>query len=411
MRTDDAGGSSSPYSVVIVALVTAACVVGDSMLYIVLPIRWQEAGLSSLWDVGVLLSINRFIRLPLTPLAAWVYACLNVRTVMFATVVLTAALTIGYGCADSFWIWVVLRCLWGVAWTLLRMGAYLMILDCASESTRGALFGRYNGLSRLGSLVGMLCGGLASDIWGLAATAFGAGALVILAMPVTLRFVPAAQVAQEKTTTLRVRLTATGDPATRRALLTGMVIAWAYQGVVGSSLSHLLQSHFGPAVLLASVVVGAASLSGALQALRWAWEPWLGPWFGHLSDGRFRREDVLSLALGAGALLLALLPVHLPIGWWLALVVGVQITATALTTVGDAAAADAAVRHSRTTVMTLYVMATDIGAAVGTLAGYLIAETWGAGSMYWSAAGLLALTAASWHFMNPACSSAVRERL
>jgi MFS family permease len=401
MQAMDASKSSSPESVVVVALVTAACVVGDSMLYIVLPTRWQEAGLGALWDVGVLLSINRFIRLPLTPLAAWVYARVNLRTVMLAAVLLTGVLTIGYGCANGFWIWVVLRCVWGVAWTLLRMGAYLMILDCASESSRGALFGRYNGLFRLGSLLGMLCGGLVTDIWGLPAAAFAAGALVILAVPVTFWFVPAARVTQEGTMPPRVRLRATEDPITRRALLTGMVIALAYQGVVTSSLSHLIQTTFGAAVLLGPIVVGAASLSGVFQASRWAWEPWLGPWFGHLSDARFRRENVLSLALVAGAVLMALLPVQLSIGYWLVLVVGMQITATALTTVGDAAAADAAVRHSRTTVMTLYVMATDIGAAVGTLAGYFIAESWGTGSMYWSAAALLALTAAWWHLLNP----------
>jgi predicted MFS family arabinose efflux permease len=89
---------------------------------------------------------------------------------------------------------------------------------------------------------------------------------------------------------------------------------------------------------------------------------------------------------------------HLPIEIWMAFIIGMQITATALTTVGDAAAADVAAHQSRTTVMTLFVMATDIGAALGPLLGYFIAELWGTGSMYWGAAVLLGLTAAWWRF-------------
>ena len=71
---------------------------------------------------------------------------------------------------------------------------------------------------------------------------------------------------------------------------------------------------------------------------------------------------------------------------WLAAVLGMQVTATALTTIGDAAAADAAQSRARTTVMTLYVMATDIGAALGPFLGYLLAELRGAASMYQAAA-------------------------
>ena len=51
--------------IIVLALLTAACLVGDSMLYIVMPTHWQEFGLNSLWEVGILLSANRLVRLPL----------------------------------------------------------------------------------------------------------------------------------------------------------------------------------------------------------------------------------------------------------------------------------------------------------------------------------------------------------
>jgi hypothetical protein len=75
MRTD----AKKP--VVVIALITAVCLLGDTMLYIVLPVYWQSFGLTSLF--GILLSINRIIRLPLNPIIGWLYprsnelACLS----------------------------------------------------------------------------------------------------------------------------------------------------------------------------------------------------------------------------------------------------------------------------------------------------------------------------------------------
>ena len=392
--------TSSIQSVVVVALITAACLMGDSMLYIVLPTHLREAGLDSLWEVGILLSINRFIRLPLTPLIGWAYARIGIRTGVFIAVTLTGLLTVGYGCVNSFAGWLFLRWVWGFSWTCLRMGAYLMILECADEACRGVVFGRYNGLFRLGSLVGMLAGGVIADTWGLPAAAFGFGAVALISVPFTVRYVPAICVAPKESEPVWQRLQGISDPVVYRALITGMIIALAFQGVVASSLSHLVRMNWGASLYIGGVWVGAASLAGLLQALRWSWEPWLAPWFGRFSDGKMDRGKALAVILLFAAVLLGLMPFRMPLWLWLAAVAGMQITATALTTIGDAAVADAAVNQSRTTVMTLYVMATDIGAALGPLIGYFMAELWGVGSMYWGAAGLLAALSFWWFSGN-----------
>ena len=59
--------------VVLLAAVTALCLVGDSMLYVALPVHWEEFGLTSLWQAGVLLSVNRLVRLPLNPAVSRLY--------------------------------------------------------------------------------------------------------------------------------------------------------------------------------------------------------------------------------------------------------------------------------------------------------------------------------------------------
>ena len=72
--------SLSRRQVIIFALITASLVAGDSMLYVVLPVHWKSAGLSSLWEVGLLLSLNRLARLPLNPFAGWAYSKISTKT-------------------------------------------------------------------------------------------------------------------------------------------------------------------------------------------------------------------------------------------------------------------------------------------------------------------------------------------
>lgn len=80
------------------AVVSAFCLTGDTMLYIALPLFWQECGLTALWQVGVLLAVNRLVRLPLNPLVRLLYTRIDQRTGMALAVVLAACLG-GGACA------------------------------------------------------------------------------------------------------------------------------------------------------------------------------------------------------------------------------------------------------------------------------------------------------------------------
>lgn len=95
------------------------------MLYIALPIYWQDAGLDSLWEVGILLSINRFIRLPINPFTGWLYNRISLRQGLLLAVICALIVNLGYGFANSLWLWIILRCIWGIAWSLLSIVAYL----------------------------------------------------------------------------------------------------------------------------------------------------------------------------------------------------------------------------------------------------------------------------------------------
>lgn len=112
--------SSRP--IVVVALATALCLTGDSMLYIALPIYWHEVGLEALWQVGVLLSVNRLIRLPFNPLIGWLYQRISLRAGLLLATTLGTLTTLGYGIAKGFIAWLLLRALWGIGWSFFRIG-------------------------------------------------------------------------------------------------------------------------------------------------------------------------------------------------------------------------------------------------------------------------------------------------
>ncbi len=390
--------------VILISLLTAACLLGDSMLYVVLPIHWQEAGLTSLWEVGILLSANRLARLPLNPLVGWLYGRMSSRSGILFAALLATATTFAYGFAQGFLFWLLLRCIWGLSWTFLRLGAYFTILDVATADNRGHYMGLYNGLYRLGSLGGMLLGGVLADQYGIGLAATFFGALTFLAIPFAIRLIPSSQHHSQSEPAANTA-SSLMNPNIIWTLFTGMVLALIYQGVFTSTLSYLIQIHYSTTIVLLGISVGAASLSGVIQALRWGWEPWLAPWFGKLSDGKYGRTTILTATLVLAAIAFALIPLSLPMELWLMLIMFILLTATILTTVIDAIACDVACCFSQKTFMTAYSFAIDVGAALGPMLGYALNDLWGPYAIYLGVTVMLTLLAAKWLLWPLNCTS------
>lgn len=386
--------------VVLLAAVTALCLVGDSMLYVALPVHWEEFGLTSLWQAGVLLSVNRLVRLPLNPAVSRLYRRISARSGMLLAAALAAATTAGYGLAGNFAALIVLRALWGLAWTFLRLGAYFTVLTTADDSSQGRAMGMYNGLMRTGSLFGMLLGGVLADTWGTGLTCAFFASVSVLAVPLIWFAVP-------RNTKGMAEEAAAGEDGyslfshwkVLSVLLIGTAVAFVYQGMLISTLSYLVKIRIPAGLDLGWALVGAASLGGVLQAVRWSWEPFLAPFFGWLSDHpRAGRKKTFIVSSLIGAALFAFLPADMGLLPWLLLLLLLQVTATALITAGDAVAADTAVRSgAKIKVITAYSVLTDVGAAAGPAAAFALNQY----SSPWAScrlASLLLLLAAAGYF-------------
>lgn len=381
--------------VIALALVTAMCLLGDSMLYVALPLYWREAGLDALWEVGVLLSVNRLVRVPLGPFIGKWYERTGGRSGLTIAVLLAFVTTASYG-LQGFWLWLLMRCLWGAAWTFLRLGAYSLIVSVSDEGNRGHFMGLYNGLYRLGSLGGMLAGPLLVAWLGLRTTSFLLAGVSLVAFVLVYVFIPSSftrRSGDASPAAVRPSLRWTGSVALTMA--SGMFVAMCYQGMLASTLSRLIDLR-QPFTVIGGMVVGSAVVAGVVQGARWVWEPWAAPWFGRWSDRCGRRQMLVGAVLAA-AVLFGLTAAPLPFALWLGVLMGIQLTGTVLTTVMDTLAADEASRQANgASLLTCYSVVTDLGAAVGPLLAFWADGWFGLNGLYAGTAGFLLAMAAAW---------------
>jgi len=400
------GGSKSSV-IVIVSLITAISLLGDSMLYIVLPLYWEEIGLDSIWQVGVLLSINRFIRLPFNPIVGWIYNRISLKTGLIIAVILGSITTLGYGILNGFIAWIILRGVWGIAWSFFRIGGLSIVAFNTEENNRGKSVGLYNGLYRLGSLVGMLAGGLLVPILGLSTVSIIFGCLTLLALPIIFIYVKTTplkdheQDNKDKVVFIDNSIVNSLKQNRGRIVFTGFSITLLFQGIFMSTLSSVVEQNHGESVTLFGTVFSATFLTGIILSLQWIWGPFLGVRFGAWSDGVKGRVPVLIMSLIFASLTFGIISNELPILILIFFTFLVMIAATSLTTIVDAIALDISKNSNVVSFLTTYSIAQDLGASIGPFISFLIIGLeYGFSYIYWGGAILFLLLAILWSTSN-----------
>ena len=158
-----------PRPVLQVGLVMSLALLGDALLYVALPAHAAELGLP-LWSVGVLLGANRIVRLVTNGLAATAFRRLGGRAPMIAAGVWAAITTGMYGLTPAFVPFLFARLVWGTCFSVLRLGAFTVVLAASEPATRGRLVGVYQSISRIGPVLSLLIGGVLVETVGYHAT-------------------------------------------------------------------------------------------------------------------------------------------------------------------------------------------------------------------------------------------------
>jgi len=389
-------GNPSRRPIVIIAIVTAVCMLGNEMLFIVLPLYWKYFGLTSLWQVGVLLSANRMIRIPINSIVGWCYNRIEKRSCIMAAVVLAAASTFSYGMVKGFWLLLIARCLWGIAWSFFRIGGYLTILSSSNQKMRGQAVGLYNGLWGLGSLFGMLFGGLLAELIGIQIVTTIFSILAASSIPFIIRFIENTKAEHSPEIKKKKDFSIWKSKRMAPAFVTGLIVAFVVYGVFSSTLSKLIELQMNHTLMVLGLSIGAGSITGIAQALRTGWDPFLAPFLGRCSDQKWGRIPILIIALLAAAICLGLLALKLPIALFIAMLLLFQLTTTVLITMSDSIAADLATGPGQVSVITFYTLFSDMGAALGPLVGFIMIDVFGLQSLYWLTSFIIVPLAVYW---------------
>ncbi|HSU80362.1 MAG TPA: MFS transporter, partial [Candidatus Angelobacter sp.] len=342
-----------------------------------------------------------FVRLPLNPLIGYVYKKVNFRKAILFAVILSGITTISYGLVQNFYIWVILRSFWGLSWSLFKLGAYLLILQLSSNDNRGSFMGSYNGLYRLGSLLGMLLGGLFADLFGIRIISLILGFSAFMSIPIIFNYIPTTLQASESVNAKSDLLANIGLFLNKKLLMilvTAFLLTIFLDGMLTAILSHIIEEKYTDKIdILGGIVVGASTLAGFIQALRWGIGPFIVPKFGHILDKSKQQSSILSILLVTVFILLVIIPLHIPLVVWLPIVLIHVLLSSVLIMVMDAFVGDFAAKvPSKILIMTAYTIIIDLGAALGPITGYALEQDIGLTGLFWLAAGVCVVLSIIW---------------
>lgn len=128
---------------------------GDALLYPVLPVYGEQLGISTLW-IGVLLSVNRFVRIPGNTIVAWLVSKKGYRQTMIIASTTAVISTISYGLSLGIYWFFIARLMWGLSYSSLRVSS---LSYAAQPSARqNLMFGLNAGIKTLGAVLALFLG-------------------------------------------------------------------------------------------------------------------------------------------------------------------------------------------------------------------------------------------------------------
>lgn len=125
---------------------------GDAFLYPFLPVNHAAVGVPLVW-MGTLLSVNRFVRIFSNAWMVRVLSMYGLRAVAIMAAVLAILSTAGYAVAQSLWLWLLLRVIWGLAFSAMRITTAGYALQ---HPQQGFVLGITRGVQEAGPMVALM---------------------------------------------------------------------------------------------------------------------------------------------------------------------------------------------------------------------------------------------------------------
>ncbi len=350
------------FPVILVSTAVAFSLLGDMALYTILPLNFHEFGLLP-FQVGILLSANRWIRLLTNHLAERLTSRYNLALLFSGALISGSGAALIYGTVPPFILFLAVRFLWGFCWSLIRQIGVMTSINSAEENAVGRAVGYYNGIARMGSITGTLLGGILFDMTGFSAVFYIFAAVSLTAVPLGLgglRFIPDAA-------DRRLDVVEGGNGGSIvPLLLQGFVAGAIGRGMIMSTMGFILKQQAGETITFGQIVIGIATINGIMLASRHVINSIASPFLGSVMDRLGHERGVMIFfTIGAVNLVLAaVLPGLLPL---LVLMITFFIIDT---TLNIGLATESGKRGPKA--YASFASATDLGGAIGPVIGWTL---------------------------------------
>jgi len=381
-----------PPEALMLFLAMGISLLGDSSLYVLLPIHAADIGIPAA-AVGVLLSVNRFIRLGTNYYVQWLNHRIGSRNLFLLSIIVASVTTFFYGLPVGVIILIISRSLWGGCWSAMRLVCLSKVGEYGSNATRGTLTGIFNSTVRIGSLAATLIGGALADLVGFRNTYYIFGvATLMIGLPLVLfskkygREGNFEQEAEPKNDNIAIvksshegLKTFSRSISLKSTYLLAFLNSWIGSGLLATTISYILKIRFGSSISMFNISVGISVVASFLASLKGFYDIILPVFFGKLSDryGIFN-ITILSCCMQALSLMvIAFASSFLGISFG---IIFAFVGSVALKNVMDAAAV---VHHSMDDKsLGSFMTVSDLGAAIGAIAGYSLTVALGYNIMY-----------------------------
>ena len=335
---------------------------GDMAMYAIVPTYHTELGLTPL-QVGLVLSLNRWIRLFTNPLAGRLLKPKNQTAFLAAALIVGSALSALYAASPPFVVLLFARVVWGACWSFIRHSGIMASLALGPEKRSGRIIGTYQGLVQVGFIAGTFSGGFLFDLVGFQKTFIIMCVISVISIPLELVGIRRHQVIESKVSVREERPTSerVGVPL----ILKGFIVACVGSGLVMSTLGYVLKSELGNTVRIGTSIIGISTLNGFLLAVRNIIAS-AGALLAGVAIDRTRKGLVERISFTSAALILAAAILLMDS----AIVIPLVVVFFAASTVSRVALfSRAGVRGPKA--FAKFVTASDLGAATGPLLGWI----------------------------------------
>ncbi len=392
--------TSAAWAIFPLGFATALSLMGDVTLYTVLPTRFADAGIA-LGFVGVILSINRIIRLITNNAMGWFFDRLpNRRAIFLGSLALGVLTTTMYATSTTLPPLLLARLLWGLAWSGIWIGGNALVLEMAPETARGQWVGIFQMWFFFGSALASFTGGALTDIVGYRGALWIGASISAFGTFVALIALMTRRAEQRPVTTLpRARVSLWRNvcalsPAMWATVTAQGVNRLAAAGVVSATLGLIVQQTFGTGLQLGALHIGIASLSGVLLGSRTLISLVGAPIAGRMSDRARGRWGLLALSLFAGAIGTALLPTS-QLGVLIFATIVSALAYGATQALSTALVGDLSKKEEYGMNLGLFNTSGDLGSAIGPLVAYALLPVTGLPAIYLGCGGVM-LAMALW---------------